>query len=337
MKRDAIFDNAKILLIFLVVFGHMIQPTTNESSGMYTLYTWIYTFHMPAFIFLAGFFAKGSGNKNYIFKLAKKLILPYLIFQTIYTVFFLFIGKNEWLNAPFTPHWSLWFLFSLFCWHILLAVFKRIPPMVGITLSIVIGVSVGYVTDIGHDFSLSRTFVFFPFFLIGYWLTKEQVKSWRRPAVRTASVGIMAAVAVFIALAPEFDSGWLLGSKSYETLGAPEIGGVYRFGVYVIAALMSMSLLSWVPNKHYSFTALGGQTLYVYLLHGFIVQLFRQMEWVQVNNVIDIALYLVLSGVIVYLLSTSTIRTLTQPFIEGRAQLLRKQWAQINNDSYRMN
>ncbi|WP_082232591.1 acyltransferase family protein [Halobacillus massiliensis] len=337
MKRDAIFDNAKVLLIFLVVFGHMIQPTISGSDGMNTLYMWIYTFHMPAFIFLAGFFAKGSGNKNYILKLAKKLILPYLIFQTIYTLFFLFIGKSEWLNAPFTPHWSLWFLFSLFCWHILLVIFKKIPALLGITLSIAIGVGVGYFGNIGHEFSLSRTFVFFPFFLIGYWLTKEQVKSWRRPAIRIASVGIMTAVAVFIAFAPEFDSGWLLGSKSYETLGAPELGGIYRFGVYLVALLMSMSLMSLMPNKHYSLTELGGQTLYVYLLHGFIVQLLRQMEWVQVNNVFDVAAYAILSALIVYLLSTGTIRTFTQPIIEGRFQLLRKQWTQVNNDHYRTN
>src|SRR5699024_7852784 len=84
--RNAYFDNANVLLIFLVVFGHMIQAFTGESSGIDTLYMWMYTFHMPAFIFLARFFAKGSGNKQYILKLAKKLLLPYIIFQILYTI-----------------------------------------------------------------------------------------------------------------------------------------------------------------------------------------------------------------------------------------------------------
>lgn len=76
MKRDAFFDNAKLLLIFFVVFGHMIQPFIGESNAIHTLYMWVYTFSMPAFIFLAGFFAKGSGNMAYILQLTKKLLFP---------------------------------------------------------------------------------------------------------------------------------------------------------------------------------------------------------------------------------------------------------------------
>ncbi|WP_101842321.1 acyltransferase family protein [Halobacillus sp. Marseille-P3879] len=329
MKRMALFDNAKLMLIFLVVFGHMVQPTTDGSREMYTIYTWIYTFHMPAFIFLAGFFAKGSGNKDYIINLAKKLILPYLIFQFVFTAYFLFIGKDGWLNAPFYPHWSLWFLFSLFCWHILLIWFSKIPAWIGITAAVVIGVLVGYADSIDQTFSLSRTFVFFPFFLAGYWLTTDTVMKWRSAVPRAASLVFMVTLGVVIAMAPEFNSDWLLGSKSYATMGEVELGGLLRFGVYVVGALMTVSVLAWIPNKHFSFTPLGGQTLYVYLLHGFIVQLFRQQNWVEINNVLDFSLYFVLSGFIVYLLSTSTIRAVTQPLIECRSALLRKQFSNL--------
>src|SRR5690625_7801367 len=115
MKRLAYFDNAKLLLIFLVVFGHLIQPFTGDSKSVQTLYTWIYTFHMPAFIFLAGFFAKGSGNIQYIIKLAKRLIIPYLIFQVMYTGYYFYIGKCNWLTDHiFYTNCSLWCLFSLF-------------------------------------------------------------------------------------------------------------------------------------------------------------------------------------------------------------------------------
>src|SRR5699024_12235808 len=114
MKRNAYFDNAKLLLIFLVVFGHATQPFISESNSISTLYTWIYTFHMPAFIFLAGFFAKGSGTFEYIGNLAKKLLIPYLIFQTLYTGYYFWIGKNNWLTEHiFYTHWSLCLLVSL--------------------------------------------------------------------------------------------------------------------------------------------------------------------------------------------------------------------------------
>ena len=57
----------------------------------------------------------------------KKLIIPYLIFQTLYTIYYFLIGKADWQTGVFYPQWSLWFLFSLFSWHILLVLFKKIP------------------------------------------------------------------------------------------------------------------------------------------------------------------------------------------------------------------
>ncbi|UOR11158.1 acyltransferase family protein [Halobacillus amylolyticus] len=337
MKREALFDNAKLLLIFLVVFGHLIQPFTDGSHIMYTIYMWIYTFHMPAFILLSGFFAKGLGDKDYIVNLAKKLILPYMIFQLTYTGYFFFIGKDGWLSGPFYPHWSLWFLFSLFCWHIMLYWFKKVPAPLGMFVAVGLGIVVGYFNDIGHMFSLSRTFVFFPFFLAGYWLTKENVKKWRTPQVREATLLFATVVVGLIAIFPEFDSGWLLGSKSYSILGNPEFGGLLRFGVYVIGGIMTVCILAWIPNKSYRFSVLGGRTLYVYLLHGFFIQFFREAGWFKVDNIFDFAGLAIVSASIVFLLSSTSIRTLTQPVIEGRVQLMKKWWYKLAKKDYTTN
>src|SRR5699024_7261075 len=111
LERNAYFDNAKVILRFLVVFGHLIQPFISASSELNTLYLCIYTCHMPAFIVLAGFYAKGSRNKEYIINLAKKLLIPYIIFQLLYTGYYFFIVKENWQTGIFYPHWSLWFLF----------------------------------------------------------------------------------------------------------------------------------------------------------------------------------------------------------------------------------
>ncbi|WP_072891855.1 acyltransferase family protein [Ornithinibacillus halophilus] len=324
MEREAYFDNAKLLLIFLVVFGHVIQPFTIDSPGVNTLYMWIYTFHMPAFIFLAGFFAKGSGNKEYIVKLAKKLLVPYIIFQLIYTSYYFLIGKSGFQADVFYPHWSLWFLLSLFCWHLLLSIFKRIPAPIGIALSVVIGIVVGYFGEIGHQFSLSRTFVFFPFFLIGYWVTKDHVFWLKRKSVKIISVMTMVVVAVAIYLAPELNTGWLLASKSYGDLGLPEYGGLARFLVYATSSLMAISVLAWIPLKQFQWTKLGQRTLYVYLLHGFIVQYFRKEELFYVNGIFDLLGLAAISVAIVFLLSSKPVQGISQPFIECKASIMRK-------------
>ncbi len=80
-SRDSYFDNAKFLLIFLVVFGHIIRSYIHDNDALLHIYKFIYTFHMPAFILISGYFAKGFNRHGYVKKIAWKLIVPYLIFQ----------------------------------------------------------------------------------------------------------------------------------------------------------------------------------------------------------------------------------------------------------------
>lgn len=323
MERNAFFDNAKVFLIFLVVFGHMIQPFIHDSNGIQSIYVWIYTFHMPAFILLAGFFAKGSGNKKYIWNLMKKLIIPYFIFQTLYTMYYFFIGKADWQTGVFYPQWSLWFLFSLFSWHILLVLFKKIPAGWSIFLSVMIGIVVGYFGEVGHAFSLSRTFVFFPFFLIGYFLTVDQMMFVKKRYVKVVSVIVMAGLFAFIYTLPDMETGWLLASQSYSDLGADNYGGLVRFFVYAVAAVMTVSVLAWIPQKNFGWiTNLGMRTLYVYLLHGFIVQFLRQFDLLSVKSGFDLLGIAGLSALIVIVLSSKLVLMISQPLIEIRSTRL---------------
>src|SRR5690625_3522273 len=247
MKRNPYFDNARLLLIFLVFFGHMIQPFTSQHHQIETIYTWIYTFHMPAFIFLAGFFAKGSGTFEYIGNLAKKLLIPYLIFQVLYTGYYFWIGKNNWLTDHiFYPHWSLWFLVSLFCWHLLLILYKRMPFYVGLTIALASGILIGYFDQVEHTFSLSRTFVFFPFFLLGFYVTEDHMKRFKRYVPKQLALAIIIIVAGFIYYLPDINSGWLLASKSYNSLGLDYLGGLARLGVYGTSTLVAASVLTLI-------------------------------------------------------------------------------------------
>lgn len=50
-QRSSRFDNLRALLILLVVFGHC-----QELIQKNLLYRVIYSFHVPAFIFLSGYF-----------------------------------------------------------------------------------------------------------------------------------------------------------------------------------------------------------------------------------------------------------------------------------------
>ncbi|MCR2820926.1 acyltransferase family protein [Lederbergia panacisoli] len=318
-KRNYYFDNAKFILIFLVVFGHLIQSYIDSNSFFSALYKLLYTFHMPAFILISGFFAKGIYEKGYLKKITKKLIIPYIIFQIIYSIFYYILYSKSMLKIDIlNPHWSLWFLISLFCWNIMLIAFNKLKPIYAVSLALLIGLIVGYVDWISNFLSLSRTFVFFPFFIVGYYLKKEHFKLLSQSRTKIMMAGTIIIVALVIFVFPELDEKWLLGSKPYsylETFSA--IGLIKRMGVYTINFLMIAGFFAFVPKRKFFFTKLGRNTLYVYLLHGFIIRAFRGSSiesYVYDSKTLFILLFI--SLLLTFLLSSKIVITATQPIIE---------------------
>ena len=79
-KRDYLFDNAKGLMIFAVVLGHVLEyDLTGIARALYIV---IYSVHMPLFVLISGYFARFNAEK-----IVKKLIVPYLSIQLVYTFF----------------------------------------------------------------------------------------------------------------------------------------------------------------------------------------------------------------------------------------------------------
>ena len=82
-ERSPLFDNMKMVLIILVVFGHALEEISLEHEyGI--IRACIYSFHMPGFIFISGYFSGRGTSKS------KKIIvncgIPYFIFNTIYAI-----------------------------------------------------------------------------------------------------------------------------------------------------------------------------------------------------------------------------------------------------------
>lgn len=46
-ERNYLLDNLKVVLIFFVVFGHVIEYYIKDNNILMTLYIFIYIFHMP--------------------------------------------------------------------------------------------------------------------------------------------------------------------------------------------------------------------------------------------------------------------------------------------------
>ncbi|MBY0120934.1 acyltransferase family protein [Bacillus sp. S/N-304-OC-R1] len=325
-KREFYFDNAKFILISLVVFGHFLRSFIADSEVINTLYKVIYTFHMPAFILISGYFAKGFNKKGYVGKITKKLILPYLIFQVIYSVFYFFLYEESTFQVdPLKPHWSLWFLISLFSWNLMLYLFTKYRAVYSISAALIIGLLVGYTDFISNYLSLSRTFVFFPLFLLGYYLKRDHFSIFHKPKFRFASLSIFVIVFIGFYVFPTINHEWLLGSKPYTEMGEASIWAMFtRLSLYLLSIVMVFSFFSIVPRKQYFFTNLGKNTLYVYLLHGFFVRIFRESNVQNYINEIETYLLLAAASLLLTLLLSSKITIpFAQPLIELKTTKLK--------------
>ncbi|GIN89976.1 acyltransferase [Siminovitchia terrae] len=334
-QRDYYFDNAKILLIFLVVFGHFLQSYIETSTFISFLYKFIYTFHMPAFILISGFFAKGIYEKGYIGKITKKLILPYILFQIAYAVFYYFLHSKDTFKLEFfEPHWSLWFLISLFCWNIMLLAFSHMKPKIALVIVLFAGLVAGYFDWISTYFSLSRTIVLFPFFLAGYFLSKKDFRALVQPKAKLAALLVMLIIAIGILSFPDLNEKWFFGSKAYSEFKSEEVLGMFqRAGIYMVQFVMTACFFAFVPRRQFFFTSWGRNTLYVYLLHGFIVRTFRGSDLEDyVDQVQAIPLLLVISLILTALLSSKFITSLTQPIIELKWSKLKQAAHRLRNE-----
>jgi len=165
--RDNYFDNAKFILITLVIVGHIVEPILDRYGAIRAGYVFIYSFHMQMFTLISGYFSKNDGSIDSLKKNISTILLPYLFAQSLFMILKSIIEGRLCISL-LDPHLALWYLLSLFFWRTILPYFVKITYY--IPLSIALALLCGYFQAIDHFLSLSRTIVFFPYFLAGYYL-----------------------------------------------------------------------------------------------------------------------------------------------------------------------
>lgn len=58
VARRSLFLNLRFMLIVTVFAGNAIEPLISRMDGLHGLYMWIFSFHMPLFVLVTGYFAK---------------------------------------------------------------------------------------------------------------------------------------------------------------------------------------------------------------------------------------------------------------------------------------
>ncbi len=326
VTRDAYFDNLKFLLIALVVVGHMIEPLYDD-PWLKPLYVLIYSFHIPLFVLISGYFAKNIGTGDYFTKVISKLVIPYVIFETLYSLFdYWLYDRSQLIFSYFTPYWLMWFFFSMILWKTAMPYMIRIQY--ALPFAIVLAILAGYANDAEYYASVSRTIVFFPFFLAGYYMDRSWITWLQSPVVKKISALLLLTATVLIAVySPFVVKEWLYGSFSYESLGHNEwSAGLYRIGVYMLAIIIGGAVMSLTPARPLGMISeMGSNTLYTYLLHGFIVMAITASDiytWLGTGT--TRVLVIPVSLLLTVLLSLSSVRVASAWLVEPRVKRIFK-------------
>jgi fucose 4-O-acetylase-like acetyltransferase len=323
--RVALWDNARLLLILLVVFGHLIEGIRSE-PGVKPIYDVVYAFHMPGFLLIAGWFARGDALDAKGLTATAKLFATWLLVEAGWALGWRLAGHEAFPDSFLVvPNWTLWFLVTLACMRLALPLLAltRFPLLA----SIVVALAIGVLPEVGTPFSASRTFALLPIFVLGWRLRSLGVgeAAWFRAptlAVRgSAAVAALAAVVAVLVLRkwPDFTEQLLFWRRGYAAMEFDTVTGVLlRLTVGVLAVVLVLALLVLVPRRSFPLSSIGASTMTVYLLHAPIIQVLRSTHLDDRIGELPgaIVLMLLIAVVLVLVLASPPVVRILRPITE---------------------
>lgn len=314
-SRIFLWDNIKAFLILLVVVGHFADQYTEKSNMMNGLFLFIYTFHMPVFVFVSGLFSKSAikNGRLQVNKVISYLILFYAlkIFLHVIRMPFGIIKEFSFFSEASVP----WYMFAMAAWICLIFLLRKVKLPILLPISIAASLAMGYLPYEQDVLCFSRVVIFFPLFLVGYHLNIEKLTEvTRSPILKIISAIILLSFAAicFIWNEPLYELRPLLTARNeYAYLPIPELGPLYRLGHYALILLLGFAVICLFPNRKTFFSYIGASTLAIYFIHRPIICVLRDCgfsDWLSDSfGLIGICIFLLMGVALTFLLSIKPI------------------------------
>ena len=258
-----------------MVFGHTLWEHYNESSVINGVLYWIYTFHMPLFVFLSGFFSKKMEKNKFKLFLIRTLE-TFIVFQVLCLIMKCLTGEAITWNRIISPYSIYWYLFSLTLWRCILQITPKrllVHGKIVISVALIIGLVAGFI-PISNEFSIQRTLSFLPFFVLGYYSRQhewiDKIKCAPSGMVITI-VLISSLIFVFMLRRDMFTMTVLYENTPYGK--AQDL--LSRFLIW-LQALGFGGVFIRVARPTRIASLLGGLTLYIFVYHQFIIEVLEK-------------------------------------------------------------
>ena len=278
-QRDYMFDTFRGILMLSIPISHFTKASGNWYADMWGgagwsqvhptgfVYITINVFVMQAFMFLSGYFSKKPERARET--AFRGVLWPYLVFTTITMIaawgFDCKIGKYF---GYLTPSFALWFLVALFLYRYFLVdiiKFKWALPM-----SIIMMLAAG-VLPFGQFMALGRVFSYFPFFMIGYYCSKETLDKVRTLKKKPVIVALLGAVLVALSIWLMYHGptlSWFLLKENLSRFGHTWYTEcLWRLLVFGLSAGWITFMVNILPSKQNFLCYIGTNTMPIYLFH----------------------------------------------------------------------
>lgn len=278
VKRNLLIDAAKGMGILLVVFGHCLQTyTPNFDDNI--LFRFIYSFHMPLFIFLSGCVAK-YGDVRSITKNITRLVVPFVAWYLIG------YGLQYWQNPVKpefgeyilklikSPDYGLWFLWIMFMCHCWFYIMSQAQRFAGVFAAAAVFFVLYYVPV--NILGIYLLKLHFAFFVMGFLAIK-----YKDYLIRWKYQGMIAASILFFVFFPYWyrtnsdlylnSFNWLpdpLHKKLHYTVS------FYRYAVSTMGITVIISLVYFMIKFRpieWVLTRIGKYTLDIYVSHQLMI------------------------------------------------------------------
>lgn len=241
----------------------------NQGNVERAIFYWIYSFHMPLFIFISGYFTKVGQKTN-------KAISDATHFLSLFVFFNLFM----WLVIPrevnyrslLTPQYAMWYLLSMFYWKsaviFLSDIFFTKRNLIWITI---VSCIIGFVPFISEMLSFNRTICFACFFAAGIMARKYDLISRIRNVPLWVALSCTIGSLIFVISFYHYGLRYVY-SNSYNFHALPFIERCLNM---LMASMIGISLIriSQLRFPHWV-SYIGQKTLFIYLYHTFFIALF---------------------------------------------------------------
>ena len=291
-KRNEVLDIAKGIAIILVVFGHCIQFGNGleflERGTFFDdwLFKIIYSFHMPLFMMVSGYFYFFTLTKNsfkgLIVSRINKILVPIFVWGGLFTVVTI-IGKGGESNVinviiSYVKYsiLSLWFLWAVFwCSLIVLFVNRFFKDNIFVYI---LGFIVTFVITDSLNFSVYK--FMYPFFVGGYLYSKNKEKIDKKILSVKVEHLLIGLFVLYILLIFNFERSSFIYTSGYTIIGINMINQIYinlfrlfigLFGSVFILLLINFLIKKYGYRKVYLISKLGKESLGIYIISGYLI------------------------------------------------------------------